>query len=182
MFEDWGNYCQSCFEAVHTTAIDELKKTAYRHFSRFNTALPDHINTIIENLVEYAREKTLERMDWMMELENPPFTINDHYFSTYREKYLARYKEARKASASRRRNARRKNLKLIVKKQAKRSIDPEDISDALSALSMAGYPGLKESDLPRLLGPDPFEEELIVMAETSAYFHVAYKVRYRSLL
>lgn len=45
-----------------------------------------------------------------------------------------------------------------------------------AALATAGYPGVKESDLPRLLGEDVYEQELIVMAETSAYFHVAYKV------
>ncbi|KAG1850388.1 P-loop containing nucleoside triphosphate hydrolase protein [Suillus subalutaceus] len=50
---------------------------------------------------------------------------------------------------------------------------PED--KALRALAEAGYANLRVSDLARLLPPDSFEEELIVMADVRAYFHVAYK-------
>ncbi|KAG1785552.1 P-loop containing nucleoside triphosphate hydrolase protein [Suillus plorans] len=46
---------------------------------------------------------------------------------------------------------------------------------ALRALAEAGYAGLQVSDLARLLPPDSFEEELVVMADVRAYFHVAYK-------
>ncbi|KAG2034094.1 P-loop containing nucleoside triphosphate hydrolase protein [Suillus americanus] len=46
---------------------------------------------------------------------------------------------------------------------------------ALRALAEAGYANLRVSDLARLLPPDSFEEELIVMADVRAYFHVAYK-------
>jgi hypothetical protein len=46
---------------------------------------------------------------------------------------------------------------------------------ALRALADAGYAGLCVSDLARLLPPDSFEEELVVMADVRAYYHVAYK-------
>jgi predicted ester cyclase len=46
---------------------------------------------------------------------------------------------------------------------------------ALRALAEAGYAGLQVSDLARLLPPDSFEEELVVMADVRAYYHVAYK-------
>ncbi|KAG1876589.1 P-loop containing nucleoside triphosphate hydrolase protein [Suillus subalutaceus] len=46
---------------------------------------------------------------------------------------------------------------------------------ALRALAEAGYAGLRISDLARLLPPDSFEEELVVMADVRAYYHVAYK-------
>jgi hypothetical protein len=46
---------------------------------------------------------------------------------------------------------------------------------ALRALAEAGYAGLHVSDLARLLPPDSFEEELVVMADVRAYYHVAYK-------
>lgn len=47
----------------------------------------------------------------------------------------------------------------------------------LSALAAIGLSGLKVEDLHKLRGTDSWEEELIVMAETAAYFHVSYKVR-----
>ncbi|KAG1834900.1 P-loop containing nucleoside triphosphate hydrolase protein [Suillus variegatus] len=50
---------------------------------------------------------------------------------------------------------------------------PED--KALRALAEAGYTNLRVSDLARLLPPDSFEEELVVMADVRAYYHVAYK-------
>jgi thymidylate synthase ThyX len=46
---------------------------------------------------------------------------------------------------------------------------------ALRALAEAGFAGLRVSDLARLLPPDSFEEELVVMADVRAYYHVAYK-------
>ncbi|KAG1727762.1 P-loop containing nucleoside triphosphate hydrolase protein [Suillus paluster] len=46
---------------------------------------------------------------------------------------------------------------------------------ALRALAEAGYANLRISDLARLLPPDSFEEELVVMADVRAYYHVAYK-------
>jgi hypothetical protein len=47
---------------------------------------------------------------------------------------------------------------------------------ALRALAAAGYPNLRVQDLARLLPPDPYEEELIVMADVRAFYQVAYKV------
>ncbi|KAJ3559507.1 hypothetical protein NM688_g311 [Phlebia brevispora] len=142
IFKEWDQYSTKCFDLVHNATLEEVKDLIDLRFGRYTTSLPDQIATIMENVIERASEKTRERIEWMLQLEDPPFTLNDHYFSTYREKYLARYKEARKASSPR---------------------------------NTMGYAGLEEADLARLRGPDPYEEELIVMAETSAYFHIAYK-------
>ena len=51
-----------------------------------------------------------------------------------------------------------------------------NVHQVMGALANFGFHGLKAEDLGRLYGADPHEEELIVMAETAAYFHVAYKV------
>ncbi|KAH9932350.1 P-loop containing nucleoside triphosphate hydrolase protein [Fomitopsis serialis] len=47
--------------------------------------------------------------------------------------------------------------------------------EALALLTKLGYKGLKVEDLGKLNPPDEFEEEMQVMAEVRAYFHVAYK-------
>ena len=49
---------------------------------------------------------------------------------------------------------------------------------ALRALAEAGYPNVRVSDLARLLPPDSWEEELVVMADVRAYYQVSYKVSY----
>ena len=51
------------------------------------------------------------------------------------------------------------------------------VQQALGTLAQLGYEGLKAEDLGRLVQADPFEEELNVMADVMAYFHVAYKVQ-----
>lgn len=92
----WDGYSAACFETVHSATLAELKALAHAHFSRYGTTLPDAIDIIVEGVIERLQAKVSERLQWMLELENPPFTNNDHYFTAYREKYLTRYKDARK--------------------------------------------------------------------------------------
>lgn len=154
-FIDWDEYSQKCFSAVYEAAQYELRLLADKHFGGYGgTPLLEHVRTIVEEQIERSRAKTLDRIQWMLELENPPFTNNDHYFSSYRDKYLVKYKKARAPNGGR--------------------ADPEDISELQGLLARLGYPS-DEHALARLHGPDKYEEELIVMAETSAYFHVSYK-------
>lgn len=102
LFRDWESHYLRCFAVVHEATLDELKQLVEHHFGRFTaTPLLDHVNSIIEEQVEQCRSKTIEKMQWMLELENPPFTNNDHYFSSNRDKYLARYKEVRAVSSFR---------------------------------------------------------------------------------
>jgi hypothetical protein len=54
-------------------------------------------------------------------------------------------------------------------------VSQQALQQALGLLKQLGYPACEEI-LPRLHGSDPFEDELVVMAEVSAYFHVSYKV------
>ena len=66
------------------------------HFGHYTTSLPEKVSSVLDDLIEKRRTITLERIEWLLALENPPFTNNDHYFTAYREKYLTRYKDARK--------------------------------------------------------------------------------------
>ena len=98
-FVDWDEHCNRCFGTVHAAALAELKDLVRTHFSAYKgTALLDHVDAMVESQVECCRVTTVERVQWMLALESPPFTLNDHYFSSYREKYLTRYKDARKVS------------------------------------------------------------------------------------
>lgn len=38
--------------------------------------------------MDKIQEDTVKRLDWLLELEQHPFTLNDHYFESYREKYI----------------------------------------------------------------------------------------------
>ncbi|GJE98795.1 dynamin domain-containing protein [Phanerochaete sordida] len=154
VFEPWEDHCITCFGAVYDATADELYSTAERIFGSFQTPLLEQIRTVIDERLESAKSKTAERIQWMLEMEYPPFTNNDHYFSSYRDEYLAQFKEARNPTT-----------------EAK---DPQLLQEALGLLVQLGYPA-SEDALARLHPPDEYEQELIVMAETSAYFRVCYK-------
>ena len=53
---------------------------------------------VVDNEVERLTAATVERMNWLIDLEDPPFTTNDHYFTSSREKYLGIYKSQRPVS------------------------------------------------------------------------------------
>ncbi|KAL4246136.1 hypothetical protein ABKN59_008971 [Abortiporus biennis] len=153
---EWDPYCQECFDTIYTATLEELKKSVECHFGQIKSSgLWFNVLSIVEEQVERAREKTQKRINWMLELEDPPFTLNDHYFSIYREKYLAKYKQAR----------------------SPQDIASEAMSEAITALTRLGplFEGLTMADLFKLPSISSHEEELIVMAETAAYFHVTYK-------
>ena len=95
IFKDWDMYCEKCFSFVYDATLAALKDCIKMWFGTFRTSLPDHVHVIVEDLVERCKTATLARIDWMLQLENPPFTLNDHYFANYREEYLKRYKKAR---------------------------------------------------------------------------------------
>ena len=93
---DWDKYCDKCFSSVHELTLKVLREVVKAHFGNFNTPLPTHVAAIVEELVQRCYDATRERIQWMLGLEHPPFTVNDHYFASYRDKYLAKYREARR--------------------------------------------------------------------------------------
>lgn len=98
-FADWDDYSNRCFFSVHSDALAELKTLVRAHFGQYKTtALMDHVDAMVEGEVEIYRNKTTERIRWMLALENPPFTNNDYYFSSCRDRYLNWYKDARKVN------------------------------------------------------------------------------------
>ncbi|KAJ3559503.1 hypothetical protein NM688_g304 [Phlebia brevispora] len=153
---DWDVHCQKCFSVVHDATLTILRQCVESHFGRFRTVLRDRVNMIVDDLVERCRSDTLKRIDWMLKLENPPYTENDHYYSRYHEEYMTRYKKARQGPTL-------------------PAVTPEAVNEALAALVKIGHAGILEDHLSRLYGADAYERELDVMAGTSAYFHIAYK-------
>lgn len=90
-----------CFDAVHRATATELARLAQAHFggSGGATLLAD-VRMHCDDLVKRHREETLKFMHFMLAMEDPPFTVNDHYFSACRDKYLAQYKSAGKVRSS----------------------------------------------------------------------------------
>jgi hypothetical protein len=71
-----------------------------------------------------------------------------------------------------------RDRKKAMKRLLQTDINSQYLAAALSNLACLGYKGLVAEDLHKLNKADQFEEEIIVMAEVTAYFHIDYKVDY----
>jgi len=154
-FEEWPEHLQTCFEVVRAAFLDCVDVLVQKHFKRYaNGGLYEHVRVLIEKEFETVTESMKTRISWLVELEEHPFTQNDHYLSHCRDRYLAHFKECRQSCPIQ---------------------GGSIVGEILARLADVGLPGIEKEDLPKLLGPDKYEEEMIVMAEVCAYFRVAYK-------
>lgn len=115
-------------------------------------------------------DEARRRISWLLDLEKRPRTLNDHYYSDYRDKFLAYYRGCRHSD---------RHGSLITSLQAyrppKTAPSPNSLdfnscaAKALSGLQEIGIDS-KATDLPKLLPSDPLEPALHIMATVRAYF------------
>ena len=105
-------------------------------------------------------EAAKKKISWLMEIESDPFTLNNHYMSDCKEKFLTYYRRSRQ-DAIRNSHLHRTNMS--------RQENERVTADALSHLVRLGYE-VSRQDLDRLLRPDTMEPALVVMASVRAYF------------
>ena len=97
-----------------------------------------------------------------------PTTVNEHYLSDYKAKYLARYRAERKIHSGSGANPSLRDFINGI-------YDHDHLVDAISSLKQMGFPSdLKREDFFRLLKPDASEEALDIMAEVRAYYQGQY--------
>src|ERR1700722_3975744 len=103
-----------------------------------------------------------------MDLERRAFTLNTHYYSDYKDKFLSYYRGCREKDADSTLMAR-----LQEYKEYKSKFPTElqtAVSQILASLPKVGITAAKAIDLAKLLPPDPMEPALIIMAGVRAYF------------
>ena len=55
-----------------------------------------YIRSIVDEVLADCHTATLNKIDWLLEMEAAAtFTLNEHYFSDYRQKFLDSYRSAR---------------------------------------------------------------------------------------
>jgi hypothetical protein len=111
--------------------------------------------------VEKCADAAAQHIGSLLEEEQEPFTMNEHYFMEYRSKFLAYYREAR----------------LKAKSQFIRNLENRDdgdmmaaMRDAISSLTRMGLEAADASLLANLLPSDPTDPAIGIMAEVRAYF------------
>ena len=102
-----------------------------------------------------------KKISWLMKIESDPFTLNNHYMSDYKEKFLTHYRRVR-------RDARTRDGDLGAENMNKEENEGAT-AEALSLLVKLGYEVTKQN-LDRLLRQDTMELALAVMSSARAYF------------
>ncbi|KAF8503172.1 P-loop containing nucleoside triphosphate hydrolase protein [Gautieria morchelliformis] len=107
---------------------------------------------VFEKQISRMHKDTRDHITWFLELEKPPYTQNNQYLSSLRNKFLSKYAAAR-------------NVKRVNSGEVQKRSFTQSPSYALSVLAALGFEGLSVDDLQKLNTTDQFEEELTVMAE-----------------
>ena len=94
----WAAHCAKCFDAIHSATLDAVRALAQKHFGRARALLGD-VRVLCDALVEQRRAAARELIAFQLKLEDPPFTINDVYFSACRKKFLTQYRAAQKVGS-----------------------------------------------------------------------------------
>ncbi|KAF8839963.1 hypothetical protein BDN67DRAFT_952527 [Paxillus ammoniavirescens] len=165
--KQWRQPAMDLFDRVHAIIKADLAKLVEKHFAEMGKGnAKQSVLMIVYDHLDEAATRTKERIEWLLALEQLPTTLNTHYYSDYKDKFLAYYKGCRE------------NTNLATKTNAyqsgQRTNESDPITKILAGLSEIGITATAE-DLPRLLPSDPMEAALNIMASVRAYFQVAYK-------
>ena len=98
-FDEWENHCVQCFDTIHRATEAEIRDLVHKHFGSVGgAALIADVRMHCDDLIKKHRAEALKFIQMLLKTEDPPFTVNDHYFSACRDRYLAEFKTARKVS------------------------------------------------------------------------------------
>ncbi|KAG8993005.1 hypothetical protein FRB94_011150 [Tulasnella sp. JGI-2019a] len=95
--KEWEEHAMDCFNIVRERVAEQLDTLVEKHFGRFaRTSLLDTVFSIVQRLIEKRQEETVSRIKWLIRLEHRPYTQNHHYLTSYRDKYLSKYRGERR--------------------------------------------------------------------------------------
>jgi len=172
--DQWREPSLALCQTVYNTLSVQLKALVKTHFQSFGQGhLEQRIRTILQQHLKECYERAQRSIDWVIALENRPFSTNEHYFFDYREKFLAHYRGTRQQQ----RNGSLVQSISSYADQAAVVDQPSDpdaplrgIAKVLSGLAEMGFQGIIAENLIKLLPADEMEPALNIMADSRAYF------------
>ncbi|RXW23705.1 hypothetical protein EST38_g2163 [Candolleomyces aberdarensis] len=201
--KQWKDPALIYLQNVQTFMLAHTKELVSKHFSEFGQGLLEQrVRAIVHNHLKECFKRAEQRVLWVLEMEEHPFTVNYHYLSEYKSKFLAYYKSARDketrgevtsqiesfvsqptvSAAGPQQPTTPGNPKLAKKPRPAASFgspeepeEPNGIAKVLAGLTEMGIVGIKPQDLYRILPPDEMEPAINIMADVRAYCQVAYK-------
>ncbi|KAF9220695.1 hypothetical protein BS17DRAFT_810582 [Gyrodon lividus] len=169
----WGGPTEQCFTNINKVLMDVVDKLILEHFGRYKVLEAFARNKILSEIEKCCAEVHSAVRETLANGTVPSYTQNTHYLQSLRTQWFHRYKMGRHRPEDFRIDRHVECVETVHVHSPDAWERPEVA--ALRHLAQAGYKGLRVEDLVRLLPPDGFEDELTVMADVRAYFHVAYK-------
>ena len=116
---------------------------------------------IMQTHIQRCADAAARHIDSLLEDENEPFTMNNHYYAEYRSNFLNHYKSDRlRTKSSFIRNLEDGNSSGMM----------DAVNETMSSLAKLGLHSANASSLASLLPPDPMEPAIEIMADVRAYF------------
>ncbi|KAG8681260.1 hypothetical protein FRC11_001349, partial [Ceratobasidium sp. 423] len=170
----WRQPVKDIFGRAERIFVQRLTTLVEAHFGSYaHGGLRAAVLKIVLEKLEECKTATAQELDFLLDMESLPFTLNSHYYLDYKEKFLKHYATFRNNRSALGRSLRAKppsNWEGEIKSA------PDPLEVALENLRRAGFERLGRQDLVKLL-PADFSQQaaLEMMASARAYYQVAYK-------
>ncbi|RDB20697.1 Interferon-induced GTP-binding protein Mx [Hypsizygus marmoreus] len=177
IIKQWNAPANMLCRTVFLIVNEHIQRLVHVHFGSFGQGqLEQRVRVLIQDHLMKCMERTEERIQWLLDLEDRPFSLNTHYLTDYRDKFLAYYKGAREKD----RNAVLAKAISAYSTSARTTFgesspQPTGMAKVLAGLVEIGVVGTKPADIAKVLPADEMEPALKIMADVRAYFQVAYK-------
>ncbi|KAJ7449129.1 P-loop containing nucleoside triphosphate hydrolase protein [Mycena galericulata] len=97
--QTWFASTAVCFDSIKRSMLEQLMRSIDEKFGRYEL-LQTRLKACITDLASKYYDSCGTFLIAMLEVEQMPFTMNDHYLSTSTEKWLSRYKDERAGKRS----------------------------------------------------------------------------------
>ncbi|CAE6452917.1 unnamed protein product [Rhizoctonia solani] len=169
--ELWRQPVKEVFGRAERIFVQRLTTLVETHFGQHaHGGLRAAIQKIVLEKLDECKTATAQELNFLLDMESFPFTLNSHYYLDYKEKFLKHYATFRNNRSALGRSLRARP----PSNQPTERADPLEV--ALENLRRAGFERLSRGDLVKLL-PADFSQQaaLEIMAGARAYYQVAYK-------
>ncbi|KAJ3508089.1 hypothetical protein NLJ89_g5947 [Agrocybe chaxingu] len=173
IIKEWEEPALHLCDTTFSQIDRRVQELVAKHFSHFGQGhLEQRVRILMKSRIEECFADAKRIIEWHLKVEDQPFSLNTHYLTAYREKFMAHYKGERLRYDQ-------TGLMAALSRTTSTSSSPQDspsaLSQIMSGLAALGISGLAPEDLKKLLPADDMEPALGIMADVRAYFQVAYK-------
>ncbi|KAG6897505.1 hypothetical protein C0992_000935 [Termitomyces sp. T32_za158] len=181
VIKKWHVPAQALCREVYCILGDHVRNLIHLHLGTFGQGqLAQRVKVILQDHLNKCMQNAEERIDWLMKIEQRPFSLNTHYFTDYKEKFLTHYRTAREKGRNSKLTSSIEQYKQVPGPSPQHHKNsylepPSGVSKALASLVEIGITGVKPEALAKLMESDGMDPALNIMADVRAYFQVAYK-------